>query len=1103
MATTTSTPHLHDLDIRAVWDGLPAHPVHVALCIRLDLRPHAHAHARFLLLDRPHALVESASIARIRPVTDGHIAVVVGPRLAAVHESQLARLYRDLTSWERFEPRVAAERWRAIKACDGEGEICCVDAGEMGCADAGFAAGGGDGWRERPEVLSVRKRGWRDARGGVPALRRRSRSEGGVGSEGLEVEGLGGTLGTGLGGNVEIDHGGAVSATSSEAVGRTADGRGRSWSGTYKYGLGVCGWMGSGVPGCTGALDNLKASPHTPEYQHTEAVGSVLDSRTDEVSDKTEPAALPPFSGYAISDAQARSFEEVDPTASRSPERWRANRNLEQAGNTSQESTVHHVPPSWVEEDGKQYIVCEGNTTAGTYEIDIKAKIRLSGPDTQHHQSFYIPDLIRAEVAQDRVPTGGFAFYFEPTVETADGLAMRFESKTLLDYHIKESSHIIGRFRLDQTPSISVRTKKPVYCISDFSASVEAYAAFLPSVDSGVKRLQYNARLICEVDEEDVWANQVEFFLVVRHGPSEDGQYHVDNGTCAVLHNTLLLSSGAKESEALISVLRNTEDMHNHLDISFSLPLDVSSPKEVFLPSIRPLFGKVLSESIILDLPRLPLKLEHIQNASQTTWKVFRCSEAGHEMMRFDRLPISSALPQIMEDGPQFRVSELVRVLYRSLTAADESHMEENAGPVARNLHIALFEILGGGLGCQIDVKVQVGKNSEILTIDPQGWSPYVSYVDGRMANEKHGEWRETDDAFLTLFNTRDIKVGKMMHITFFFRLPSSTPILEEDYEAIERDCDDKGVEQFLPRIAGKTILQAVVRSELENCTIILSNPPESRVSRFSRRGDHTEVRLPMLTSDYQVSFINDAPQPTTAANEANLIEAPRTYEEEKPFVVVEAIIKEACEAKHSKVQIEDERQTRLEDSASEYETNDLSFVTIDETSLGKTPMQKPAEDEKSKYPGSGTTSKAVEATPWSRRSKRSRMHYFFHWYIFLPSCFLWHMYSVLGKPMTRAACVFFNDPCPLMTQRLLNGLQVERQLTSPQVQGVRSATPSTLDGHGSDMGASHKKPGEIRSTDTEDRQGRVLSERGDGQVERGEAAGVLDWIDHALGWKG
>ena len=828
--------------------------------MQLACRPHT----RVLLLDQSHELVESASVAQIRHITppvyaepcsadavpaSGDVGDTFGPldidvlspldaeglfacnqELAAAQQSQLARLYRDITSLESFSPVVATERWREIKERDSVGlAVPASDSGdgsETVRADANPASAMEDRrpistQRSSPLTLSVRKRGQRMARAdcrrgagvAVPAGRKRSRS---VVSGELSFEKSLWTPRSFQENDVETDRVSSCSAGSLKTSRRTAVKRTRSRSDTHRHVLGVCDWMCSGVPDVTGAL--AKVYSHTPNCQYTEATGSALNSKSELFSEETEFQTRPPAAGQSASHVSAQCSVDIDIAASQILERWEAPHEVERSNITVQSLDVHHKAPSWVEEDGKLYIVCEEDTTPGTYEVDLKAKVRLSALDAQHHQSFCIPGLIRPEVAQGRTSTGGFAFYFEPSVHTSDGLVMRFESKTLEDYHIKESSHIIGRFRLDETPLISIQAKKPVHCVSDFSASIEACAAFLPSVGSGVRRLYYNARLVCDVDEEDVWANQVEFFIVVRHGPLENAQYHVNSGTCVTLHNTLPLSSGTGENEALISVLRDVKDIYNHLDISFSIPIEVSSQTKLFLPTLRPLFGNVLSESIILGLPWLPLKLEHMQKNSYTSWKVLHFSDAEHKMMRFDRLPIPDTLPQVTDDNPQFRVSELVRVPFRSLATIDEGQMDENPVSVARNLQVALFQMMGGGLGCQLDVEVQIGKSLQLLTIDSQGWLPSMSYVDGRLATQGHGEWREINDTLLTLFNIRDKIVGKVIHITFFFQQPYNTPILEEDYVVIERECNDEGAEQPLPRVVGVTILQAHMRLELENC---------------------------------------------------------------------------------------------------------------------------------------------------------------------------------------------------------------------------------------------------------------------------------------------
>ncbi|MCJ1381337.1 hypothetical protein MMC17_004447 [Xylographa soralifera] len=1126
MAYTTQS--LRDVDIRAVWDGVQEHPVNVDLCIRLECRPNT----RFLILDQSHELVESASVAQIRHITppvyeercnvdeapaNGDVGDMFGPlgidtfspldveglfkwnrELAATHQNQLAMLYRDITSLESFSPVVAAERWREIRESDvvplAGTESDAIDGNETLRTDSSPISVEADGQPTSTQhssllTLSVRKRGQRIARpscrrgAGAIGCPRRKRSVS-LGSGELALEKSARTQRIATENSVETDQVSTCSGISLKPLRRTAIERARSRSDTHRHVLGICDWMCSDVSGITGTV--AKAPIHTPNCQHRKEIGTAPNSKIDLFPEESEMQTRPPVPGHVISHPQDQRFEELDSTAFRTPGKWRAPDHAERSDTTVQSLVVHRTAPSWAKEDRKLYIVCKEATTPGTYEVDLKAKIRLSALDAQHHQLFCIPGLLRAEVAQERMSTGGFAFYFEPTVYTSDGLAMRFGSKTLVDYHIKESSHVIGRFRLDETPLISIRTKKPVHCISDFSASIEACAAILPRTDSVVRRLYYHAKLSCEIDEEDVWADEVEFFIVVRHGPSENAQYHSNNGTCATLHNTLLLSTGAKESEALISVLRNTEDMHNHLDVSFSIPIDASSSAKFFLPTLRPLFGKVLSESITFGLPWLPLKLEHIQKDSHTKWKVLHYSEAQYKMMRFDRLPIPDALPQVLEDNPQFKVSELGRVLFNSLTSPDKSQMDETPVSVARNLKVALFQILGGGLGCQIDVEVQIGKSSKVLTIDPQGWVPSMSYIDGRLASETRGEWREMDDTFLTLFNTRDMKVGEVVHVTFFFRQPCSTRVLEEDYVVIERDCNNEGAEQPLPRVVGMTILQAHMRLELENCTIVLSNPPESRATRFFRRRGHIEVRLPMLTSDYRFSFIRDTPQPTTPPDEVIKFEPSPMDKEEQTLVAIDTSVNEPDE---NEVRPENMPLPRPKVIGSEPKTTDTSFVMIDEASLGEESTKKTVELENS-------NELCADTIPWSSRSPGNKLAYCLLWYVFLPSCMLAHMYSTMGKIVTDNACIFFNDPCPL--------LRTQRELDTFRASRAESAKQSALNGHDSNIiYAGHNKLGDAGGLEKEDAQGQVLTSHVNGQVQREKDTGVLDWIDHALGWKG
>ena len=243
-----------------------------------------------------------------------------------------------------------------------------------------------------------------------------------------------------------------------------------------------------------------------------------------------------------------------------------------------------------------------------------------------------------------------------------------------------------------------------------------------------------------------------------------------------------------------------------------------------------------------------------------------------------------------------------------------------------------------------------------------------------------------------------------------------------------------------------------------------------------------------MLTPNYLVSFILDTLQPTTSPCEVNPIGTPILDEQEQALVAIEALVSNFGEFEQWEVRSEGETQPQSKDVAFEHETTNTSLVVVEETSLGErsineTIIQKRLHDFD---PGVDP----LKTSPWSKL-----------WNGYLVwSCLVWHVYLLLQylryghQPFkefaTRAACILSTDPCPLMTQPSLNHFDMADNMQS------------TLGGNGGIIDASDNKLGEPEGIDRKDQLGEVLEDQGADYI-RTEDAGVLDWIDHALGWKG
>ena len=475
--------------------------------------------------------------------------------------------------------------------------------------------------------------------------------------------------------------------------------------------------------------------------------------------------------------------------------------------------------PAWVIEDGKLCIVFPQDDSPATFEIDVRAKIRLTPPSKPYRHSFLVPGLVRADGMQDRIRTGSFAFFVERPKWIPGAHGVRFGSKNLMDWRMKQSSHVIGRFRLDESPTLYVRIKAPVFHVLDFSAAVEMSTSLVAMTDRQVG-LHYNAKVISEISDTDIFADRVELFVVVENGLLDGVKYQTDKGTCIVLHESILGPTGKKQNEALLKISRDSKDLQADINLNFTVPYQLGSGTTPH-PTVRPLFGDVVSESIVIACPRLPLILEHVPQVQLSSWEVLHYNEPSHAIIRLDRLQMPKFFPEVLKDDPLIRIWELPRVPFRSLESADDALMTENPACVVRNLQFILHEMPTDGIACRISVDVEVGQNYDLLVIDPQGWNPCFSLIDNQLATEHRGQWRETTDKYLALFRADSMIQETVVHVVFpFQRRIRPNPSRETGSDVLSSRLSLDGTMYKMPKIIGKTSLGTIIKSDLGECRL-------------------------------------------------------------------------------------------------------------------------------------------------------------------------------------------------------------------------------------------------------------------------------------------
>lgn len=789
---------------------------------------------RLVLLDKSNPLVECAVVTNIRKIPQPAVEDCLLPtlssdlvkkspcasgaedflrrrRLACSQESLLATLYKDIIGLESFSPLVAADRWQEIKK---ESPLVLVADPEVGKGLNGDDKFEAIASREReptqypPELnptlsstLSVNKYGqmvaadkirtprlpWDGGRGDLTTRLRLGLEESPLPTF---LQSAGSKFDDSEDKHDSLESDGGHEANSKAIMSRST--------------RLISSKLGRNLTPC---------SPCTLKMRRSKQI--ICNEHTNDDVPSCSPPGCPPVEAAACL-KKAQSIESLRPTQILA--NVEAVQDETECPSSSLRSALIQTSPIWLEEDGKLCFICDDSVGASIYDIDVEATIKLTAIDLQYRQLFWIPGLPRAEVPEDCLPRGGFAFYVEPPASDCDTLKLQFESKTLVDYRIKDSCHIIGRFRLEETPMLSIRTKVPTYHVTEYSATIVT-SATLSLATAECVLINYDVRVSCEIPEPDAFADHVDLLIAIRNQPP--GSICVREGTCTMLRGTHFKPGELDDGEVLISITRDLGKVHDPMDLSFSMAYSLCSPSKFCVPTFRPLYGKVLSETIILTQPRLPLLLRHLQSNTIRAWKALH----SNIFIKLERPTVPDQIRECVLEDALFEVSELSRVSFKDLEATDAAYFTEESVSVARNLQLRLFEIMGGDIGCQIEIDVEVGKSSKILTIDQKGWTISFSLVDGVLATQETGEWRETEDAYLTLFKTDDRIEGKVIHVTVCFQRHSDAQgIAESEYHIVSDDHCRKNREHTFPTVKEKTIIGAMLKSDLDTCKSMYSH---------------------------------------------------------------------------------------------------------------------------------------------------------------------------------------------------------------------------------------------------------------------------------------
>lgn len=557
---------------------------------------------------------------------------------------------------------------------------------------------------------------------------------------------------------------------------------------------------------------------------HEEVVATPCDDKSPSLKlvgpERRELPPVPKSARSSIPAPKVRPNISESPSPDVSPRIWL--RRHGRLGSSSQwflprEPTAVHPAddPSWKIQGNKLEVCFADCPSRETYTVDIEASIRLSGLDDEGWLDFIIPGLPQPD---DAAISGSVHFRIKPPVrqssidvamdeakyqlDRAKNVEAQFDTRALHDTQIGRTQ-VFGRFWVQNSRLLRTRLKSPIYRIVSWDASISLSTTPIWLNSQGVQ-LKHHARLQMKQPKRDIFAGQVGFSFHIKHGPLRSREYILKSSRCSVHieEDTGLQNRSAGDEKANITIYRNAADLGLPLDVYFMsgyIPWDQAT---IALPTLCPGVGKVLSECILLTKPSTPLVMEHVERAFFSSWNRTDVTEGSRCIMRFDRVELPQLFPEGLKDDVVIRIRELCPIQFSALETPEDSLVSRETFSAIWNMDIQIDRVCGQYLVCRMNLLVAVGNDSErLLTFDAHNWVPELSFIDGRLATQRAGEWRKAEDGYLTLSKSPAMITGQIVRVEMRWK----ELIIASEFKGVGVAMSN--VEYHLPTIIGKSVL--------------------------------------------------------------------------------------------------------------------------------------------------------------------------------------------------------------------------------------------------------------------------------------------------------
>lgn len=534
--------------------------------------------------------------------------------------------------------------------------------------------------------------------------------------------------------------------------------------------------------------------------------------------------------------------------------------------------------PYWVIEEAKIQIRFPNDIWPGIYEVEIEANILLSTPDGKGWLEFILPGIPPLQEAalfgnvdfqigllSNQSKTIGETKY---DLDKPGSARAQFDTSFLTDVITSpDRMRVSGRFCPQGPKLLRLRLKSKIFSIDTWDGSVTFCTTPLYAEGADM-HLSHHATLEMETSKMDIFADRLSFSFLIKNGGRSTREYELKSGQNSIDLEERSSQMGclAPNDEAEIKIFRDTEELGIPLEIFLVSRYGTQSPVSIALPTIRPVLGKLFSEQIILIKPRPPLIMKHMERGYFGTWKRIDKVDGPIHSMRFSRVELPHLFPEGLKDDVVVRFMELPPIRFTALEPSDDGLDLEKTSELIWDLNIQIDKVCGRNLECRMKLRKEVGESERVLTFDAQSWVPDLSIINGRLATQEVGEWREDEKGYMAMFRPTTMLLGQVIEVEMRWRVSFNLDNIEDS------GVNKPKLEYDIPKIIGRSVLggsftckvgngmhQASLRASLPSLTysiamlILDDGQAQSVAIQFSNMYSQNKIQLPKLRKNYNM----------------------------------------------------------------------------------------------------------------------------------------------------------------------------------------------------------------------------------------------------------